>query len=89
VFAWRRQARAGLLVLLSELAVTIPREPPFVPIVTEAGPPFAASSLPSAAPAVSTIEVEVAGAIVRVQPGIDGTLLTTVLQALRASAATA
>ena len=50
----------------------------FVPIVTEA-----AASKASAAPA---IEVELAGAVVRVAGGMDGVLLTAVLRAVRASA---
>ena len=82
VFAWRREARAGLLALPSEVAATIPAAPGsasgFVPI-------FAEPAMPPA-PACA-IEVEIAGAIVRVLPGMDGALLTSVLRAVRASAA--
>jgi transposase len=44
---------------------------------------------PPAAPARSSpsIELEVVGAVLRVAPGTDGDLLTTVLRAIRASAA--
>ena len=34
---------------------------------------------------VPVIEVEIAGAVVRVRPGMDGALLTSVLRAVRAS----
>jgi transposase len=77
VFGWRRQARAGLLAL--PLQVAGQEELGFVPIVAEAAP--AANATPTA------IEVEVAGAMVRVPPGTDEALLTTVLRAVRASAA--
>ena len=80
VFDWRRQARKALA------AATAPAEPAFVPIVAEAsGPP----PEPAAAPAriAPAIEVKLAGAVLRVAPGTDGELLTTVLRAIRASAA--
>ena len=78
VFDWRRQARRALA------AATAPAAPAFVPIVAEAPTPE-----PAAAPARGTpaIEVRLAGAVVRVAPGTDGELLTTVLRAIRASAA--
>lgn len=50
----------------------------FVPIVTEA--PVAAQVPPP------PIEVEVAGAVLRIAPGTQAALLTTVLRAVRASA---
>lgn len=75
VFTWRREMRAGAAARLD-----------FVPIV-----PATSMALPEppAAPACSSpsIEVEVAGAVLRVTPGTDGALLTTVLRAIRASAA--
>lgn len=52
----------------------------FVPIVAE--PPTVVPER-SAAP---LIEVELAGTVLRVAPGTDGELLTTVLRAIRASA---
>ena len=81
VFDWRRQARKALA------AATAPAEPAFVPIVVET--PVPSSPEPVAAPAHATaaIEVKLAGAVLRVAPGTDGELLTTVLRAIRASAA--
>jgi transposase len=58
----------------------------FVPIVP-------ATSMPLPAPTVArarsspSIEIELAGAVLRVAPGTDADLLTTVLRAIRASAA--
>ena len=53
----------------------------FAPIVAEAA---AAVAAPSAS---APLEVELAGAVLRVPPGVDAALLTTVLRAIRASAA--
>jgi transposase len=78
VFDWRRQARRALA------AVTAPAEPAFVPIVTET------STLePTPAPSrnMPAIEIKLAGAVLRVGAGTDADLLTTVLRAIRASAA--
>ncbi len=58
-------------------------EPAFVPIVTEAMP------VGAPAPAVlasAVIEVRLAGAVVRVVPGLDDAQLTAVLRAVRGSA---
>ena len=80
VFAWRREARMGLLALPSEMAASLPADLGFVPILTE--PP-----MPPVAPAPTpAIEVKIAGAVVRVVPGVDAALLTSVLRAVRASA---
>ena len=57
-------------------------EPPFVPIVTEAMPVREAAPAASASP---VIEVRLAGAVVRVVPGLDDAELTAVLRAVRAS----
>ncbi len=89
VFAWRREARAGLLALPAEAGMAVPSGPAFVPIHAE---PTLPPTAPATAPApVSSpaIEVEVAGAVVRVLPGMDAALLTSVLRAVRASAAVA
>jgi transposase len=85
VFDWRRQAR---------IAPAVGTSPPaaidFVPIVPEtmaaaAEPRASNTSAPSrASPA---IEVGLAGAVLRIPPGTDADLLTTVLRAIRASAA--
>ena len=83
VFGWRRQARVAPAVATSPTALD------FVPIVSEAPaalpePAPASSSAPSRLP--PPIEVRLAGAVLRIPPGADGDLLTTVLRAIRASA---
>ncbi len=80
VFDWRRQARRALA------EATAPVEPSFVPVVAE--PPTAppeAMAEPVRQP--SSIEVKLAGAVLRIAPGTDEALLTTVLRAVRGSAA--
>ncbi len=73
LFTWRREARAaGLEASRGEAA--------FVPIVAE---PLAAEVAGSEA----IIEVVLAGAVVRVSPGVDPALLTAELRAVRGSAA--
>jgi transposase len=57
---------------------------PFVPVVGDAVAP----SSPAGTEAErAAIEVEIAGAVVRVVPGVEDGLLTRVLRAVRASAA--
>jgi transposase len=75
VFTWRREMRAGAAVRQS-----------FVPIVAETP---VATPEPTAAPAgtAPVIEVRLADAVLRVEPGTDREILTTVLRAIRASAA--
>ena len=75
VFTWRREMRAGAAARLG-----------FVPIGAEAPTP---TPEPMAAPApmAPALEVRLAGAVPRVEPGADPDLLTTVLRAIRASAA--
>jgi transposase len=80
VFDWRRQARKALA------AADAPAEPAFVPIVRETPAPMPELATLPARPAPS-IEVKLAGAVLRITPGTDGELLTTVLRAIRASAA--
>ncbi len=84
VFTWRREAACADLASPSELAMAGPPVPEFVPIlaVAEAAP---ADPVPEASPAVA-IEVELAGAVVRVMAGADGGLLAAVLRAIRVSA---
>ena len=60
--------------------------PDFVPIVTDAMPADAAEPAVLATP---VIKVKVAGAVLRVVPGIDDAPLTAVLRAVRASASRA
>jgi transposase len=76
LFTWRRRARAAARRAATAGALS------FVPIVADAPAPAAEPDRPQAA-----IEVEVAGAVVRVPSGADAVLLTAVLRALRASAA--
>lgn len=79
VFDWRRQARKAL-------ARATAAEPSFVPVVSEplASKPEAAVSTARQAP---SIEVKLAGAVLRVTAGTDEDLLATVLRAIRTSAA--
>jgi transposase len=78
VFTWRREARSDCATKPSDPALS--PFPTFVPIVAETEAAQAAPFVPT------SIEVELAGAVVRVAPGMDGDMLTTVLRAVRASA---
>ncbi len=81
VFDWRRQARKALA------ATAAPTELAFVPVVPVVpAPPEAAAAAIPARPTAS-IEVKLAGAVLRVAPGTDVDLLTAVLRAIRVSAA--
>jgi len=95
VFSWRREARAGHLVLPSEAAVRSGGSG-FVPIVAErpaplpvtvgedaVGPTATCTAKTASAP---VIEIKLAGMVVRVPVGTDRALLTEVLRAVRASA---
>jgi transposase len=88
VFTWRREAREGHLALPGSGPA-----PTFVPIVPEApaiagnGRREAASERASGSATSPSIEVRLAGAVVRVPVGTDAALLTEVLRAVRASAA--
>lgn len=83
LFGWRREARMGLLAPAA--GACGPRVPAFVPIVAEVTAPKAPVD---AAPAAA-VEVELAGAVVRVRAGVDAGLLAAVLRAVRASASPA
>ena len=76
LFTWRRRARAAARRAATAGALS------FVPVVADAPAPAAELDRPQPA-----IEVEVAGAVVRVPSGADAVLLTAVLRALRASVA--
>jgi transposase len=81
VFGWRRAMRQDLPSAAGE--ATTPATPSFVPIVSEANP-AATVQRASGAPG---IEVELAGAVVRISSGMDDAgQLTAVLRAVRASA---
>jgi transposase len=73
LFTWRREARAASLEARRGEAA-------FVPVVAE--PPGA-----EVAASEAIVEVVLAGAVVRVSPGVDPALLSTVLRAVRASGA--
>jgi transposase len=75
VFAWRREMRPGAAARLG-----------LVPIVAEAAAAVPEVVTPPAGLSPS-IEVELAGAVLRVGPGTDGALLATVLRAIRSSPA--
>lgn len=81
VFTWRREARSGRARVPSDPAIS--STPAFVPILTEAAAAPVTPAMTSAPPA---IEVKLADAVVRVAAGMDGSTLTTVLRAVRASA---
>ena len=83
VFTWRREAAGAGLAPPSELAMVGPPVQEFVPILAEAAGPE--EPVPATAP-VPAVEVELAGAVVRVVAGMDAALLTAVLRAVRASA---
>ena len=75
LFGWRKAAREGRLALLDEDGSL------FVPVVV--APPGAVGSAAQAA--AGSITIEVAGAAVRVERGVDLDWLTTVLRAVKAA----
>ena len=80
VFGWRRAMRLGGAT--KPAGASRSAAPGFVPIVTEAMAVEAAPRLTREA----TIEIELAGAVVRVGPGMEDTKrLTAVLRAVRAA----
>ena len=82
VFGWRRAMRQDM-PSLAGTATTL-ATPSFVPIVSEAIP---TAAVRRAASAAAGIEVELAGAVVRVSSSMDDAVqLTAVLRAVRASA---
>jgi transposase len=78
VFGWRRKMRLG-----TAGGAAAPLD--FVPIVS-AAPASIPERVPSLASPGPLIEVKLAGAVLRVPPGTDAELLTTLLRAIRASA---
>src|SRR5882757_8807020 len=77
LFAWRKAARAGLLVLPNEEELT------FVPIVTPGDNSTAAVGNPQGS---RPIRIEIAGAVVHAGAGVDLVFLTDVLRAVKAAA---
>src|SRR3954451_14333534 len=74
VYAWRRLAHPGALAVPAE------EEVGFVPIVANGGEPAAAAQSPA-----GVVEIEVAGAVIRVASGVDCRLLREVLRAVKAA----
>ena len=72
LFTWRREARVASPEASGAAALG------FVPIVSD--PPAA-----GVASSGAVLEVALAGAVVRVSPGVDSALLSAVLRAVRAS----
>ena len=76
LFAWRKAARAGLLVLPNEEELT------FVPIVTPGDNSTTVGNLQES----RLIRIEIAGAVVHAGAGVDLVFLTDVLRAVKAAA---
>ncbi len=79
LFAWRRLARAGRLMLPVAEAIR------FVPVVADAGPGRTAAPSPASPARAGVIEIELEGAILRVAAGVDERQLARVLRALKAA----
>jgi transposase len=76
LFAWRKAARTGLLALAVE------EGPMFVPVVTPEDD-LAMASKPRES---RLIRIEIAGAVVHAERGVDPGFLTEVLRAVKAAA---
>jgi len=76
LFGWRKAARAGLLTLPADEA------PMFVPVVREARDDGVSAV---AANRSGTISIEIAGALVRAERGVDLGWLRDVLRAVKAA----
>jgi transposase len=80
LFGWRHEARKGSA--LRRPAMTDDREPSFVPIVAASDDGAKPGDI---AASRSSIEIELAGAVVRVNDDVDGEWLMAVLRAVRRS----
>lgn len=80
LFTWRREARQRALNAADEGA------PAFVPVVLEPAAATRPKPPRRARPVAATpaVEIEVAGVLVRVPPGMDVETITAVLQAVKA-----
>jgi transposase len=76
LFAWRKAARAGRLVLPAA------DSPMFVPVVTARGDPGVAGAVTRCS---GSIVIEIAWAAVRADPGVDLGWLRDVLRAVKAA----
>ena len=74
LFAWRKAAREGRLVLPAEESRL------FVPILVERQ-----ERVGSARPGATSITIEIGGAVVRAERGIDAGFLAEVLRAVKAA----
>jgi transposase len=77
VYAWRRLARVGALVLPAE------EEVGFVPVVATAGEATAPATTTPLRP--GSVEIELAGTVIRATPGVDWRHLRDVLRAVKAA----
>jgi transposase len=73
LFAWRKAARTGL-------TLPVDAAPMFVPVVREPRGDGAAATH-----CLGAVSIEIAGAVVRVQPGVDPGWLRDVLRAVKAA----
>jgi transposase len=80
VFGWRHEARKDTAA--QRRAISGGTGPSFVPIVTESEAGIATTEV---ATRRSSIEIDLAGAVIRVMSNVDGEVLTTVLRAVRSS----
>jgi transposase len=76
VYAWRRLARIGALVLPAE------EEVGFVPVIAAGGETVQSTPAPLRA---GIVEIEVAGTTIRATPGVDWRFLREVLRAVKAA----
>ena len=77
VYAWRRLARVGALVLPAE------EEVGFVPVVATAGEAILPAITTPSRP--GSVEIELAGTVIRATPGVDWRHLRDVLRAVKAA----
>jgi len=77
VYAWRRLARGGALALPAEAVLG------FVPVVAGESEPTPSATSPP--PPAGIVEIDIAGAVIRVAPGVDWRHLREVLRAVKAA----
>jgi transposase len=77
LFAWRKAARAGVLILPADDA------PLFVPVMADLCP--AGTATQAAVPTPTAISIEIGGMVVRVSAGVDPAWLRDVLRAVKAA----
>ena len=76
LFGWRKAARAGLLTLPAD------ELPMFVPVVRAT---HNAGAAPAAGNSSGAITIDIAGVVVRAEPGVDPGWLRDVLRAVKAA----